>query len=347
MENLGILIALFFLFSSSTSLHPSSHTNLQNHCLDVQRSALLQLQHHLYYAPNFTFSSKLELWDPNTHCCSWKGVTCDALGHVIGIDLSYQNISGNFHSIFNLHHLQRLNLAGNNFNTTLFQYEFGKLPKFTHLNLSASCFHGQIPVGISHLTRLVSLDLSYQEDCYWRNDQNDVSFDYPTLKLEKPNFKILIKKMRSLRELYLDGVNISSPSSEWCETTSLSLPKLSVLSMSNCDLRGHFPAEFFLLPKMQRIDISGNSRLMANYQNFQLTTLWRSGVPNLASLDLSWNHLSGSIPSSLFTLSTLQTLSLGYNSFSDYQLKLDMFFQLSNLRLLDLSNMSLLIGSVG
>ncbi|KAG4126132.1 hypothetical protein ERO13_D10G138720v2 [Gossypium hirsutum] len=222
--------------------------------------------------------------------------------------------------------------------------------------------------------------------------------------------------MRSLRELYLDGVNISSPSSEWCETTSLSLPKLSVLSMSNCDLSGHFPAEFFLLPKMQRLDISGNSRLMGQlpefpinnslevlslrYTNFSgklpesisnlkllrvlilsklglkfnsssgsipasvanlsnlveldlshnnfngsIHPFHRSGVPNLASLDLSWNHLSGSIPSSLFTLSTLQTLSLGYNSFSDYLLKLDMFFQLSNFRLPDLSNMSLLIGS--
>ncbi|KAG4179800.1 hypothetical protein ERO13_A10G127159v2 [Gossypium hirsutum] len=365
MENLGILIALFFLFSSSTSLHPSSHTNnLQNHCLHDQRSALLQLQHHLYYAPNFTFSSKLDLWDPNTHCCSWKGVTCDALGHVIGIDLSYQNLSGSFHSIFNLHHLQRLNLAGNNFNTTLFQYGFGKLPNLTHLNLSASY------------------------DCYWRNDQSFASFD-PTLKLEKPNFKTFIKNMRSLRELYLDGVNISSQSSEWCETTSLSLPKLSVLSMSGCDcnLSGHFPAEFFLLPKMQRIDISDNSRLMSQlpefpinntlevlslqYTNFSgsipasianlsnLVELYlsdnnfngsippfhRSGVPNLASLDLSWNHLSGSIPSSLFTLSTLQTLSLGYNSFSDCQLKLDMFLQLSNLTRLDLSNISLLIGS--
>ncbi|PPD73779.1 hypothetical protein GOBAR_DD29298 [Gossypium barbadense] len=222
--------------------------------------------------------------------------------------------------------------------------------------------------------------------------------------------------MRSLRELYLDGVNISSQSSEWCETTSLSLPKLSVLSMSNCDLNGHFPAEFFLLPKMQRIDISDNSRLMGQlpefpinntlevlslqYTNFSgklpesisnlkllrvltlsklslnfnsisgsippsianlsnlveldlsgnnfnglIPPFHRSGVPNLAYLDLSRNRLSGSVPSSLFTLSTLQTLSLGYNSFSDYQLKLDMFFQLNNLRFLDLSNMSLLIGS--
>ncbi|MBA0871767.1 hypothetical protein Goshw_029839 [Gossypium schwendimanii] len=216
MENLGILIALCFLFSSSTSLHPFSHTNLQNSCLVDQRSTLLQLQHHLYYAPNFTFSSKLDLWDPNTHCCSWKGVTCHALGHVIGIDLSYQNLSGSLHSIFNLHHLQRLNLAGNNFNTTLFQYG------------------------------LVSLDLSYQRECHWRNYQSYDPF-YPALKLEKPNFKTFMKNMRSLRELYLDGVNISSQSSQWCETTSLSLPKLSVLSMSELQFEWAFSSRIFLI----------------------------------------------------------------------------------------------------
>ncbi|MBA0577071.1 hypothetical protein Golob_028014, partial [Gossypium lobatum] len=57
------------------------------------------------------------------------------------------------------------------------------------------------------------------------------------------------------------------------------------------------------------------------------------------------NQLSGSIPLSLFTLSTLQTLCLGYNSFSDHQVELEMFFQLMNLRVLHLSNMGLLIGS--
>nr|KJB72030.1 hypothetical protein B456_011G154100 [Gossypium raimondii] len=186
--------------------------------------------------------------------------------------------------------------------------------------------------------RLVSLDLSYQEDCYWRNDQNDVSFDYPTLKLEKPNFKILIKKMRSLRELYLDGVNISSPSSEWCETTSLSLPKLSVLSMSNCDLSGHFPAEFFLLPKMQRIDISGNSRLMGQlpefpinnslevlslrYTNFSgklpesISNLKLLRVLILSKLGLNFNSSSGSIPASVANLSNLMELDLSHNNFN-------------------------------
>ncbi|MBA0780024.1 hypothetical protein Gotri_004171 [Gossypium trilobum] len=55
--------------------------------------------------------------------------------------------------------------------------------------------------------KVVSLDLSYQRECHWRNDQSYDPF-YPALKLEKPNFKTFMKNMRSLRELYLDGVNI-------------------------------------------------------------------------------------------------------------------------------------------
>ncbi|XP_039070982.1 receptor-like protein 6 [Hibiscus syriacus] len=162
-------LALVFSFSPLQTHLPKQY------CLDDQRSCLLQLQHDLYYAPNFTFTSKFELWDPNTDCCSWEGVTCDdAIGHVIGLDLSYKNLSWTFHSVFDLHHLQRLNLAGNKFNTTLLSYGFDELPNLTHLNLSSSCFHGQNPMEISYLTRLVSLDLSYQD---------------ATLRLEKPSFK--------------------------------------------------------------------------------------------------------------------------------------------------------------
>ncbi|XVF28493.1 hypothetical protein REPUB_Repub15cG0033800 [Reevesia pubescens] len=481
---ISLFLPSFFLLSLSIFLEPSfasSHTDVQNQCLDDQRFTLLQLQHALYYSQNFTFSSKAKLWNLNNiDCCSWKGVTCDVVGHVIGIDLSYKNLAGNFHSIFNLHHVQRLNLAGNNFNTTLFYYGFGKLPNLTHLNLSNSCFYGQIPVEISSLTRLVSLDLSNQVFCFWRNDPS-VSY-YPTLKLEKPNFKTLIKNLRSLTELYLDWVNISTQSSKWCETISLALPNLRVLSLPycglkgpfcssllglpflsklnlnhnpissylppnfleissplvsltlvNCSLSGQFPTEFFLLPKVQIIDMSYNFNLMGqfpesignlkflidltfrfchlsgsipssianlsnlvqldlSFNNFSglIPPFHRSGVPNLAHLyldgnmlfgsiysslftlpslhtlslegtqlvgeihefpnassslieflDLSFNYLRGSIPNSILQLPRLEWLNIGFNSFDS--LKLDIFFQLNNLRVLDLSNMSLSI----
>ncbi|KAK8585551.1 hypothetical protein V6N13_050529 [Hibiscus sabdariffa] len=315
-------------------------TALPKQCLDDQRSSLLQLQHDLYYAPNFTFSSKFNLWDVNADCCRWEGVACDAFGHVIGLDLSYKDIAGNFHSIFNLHHLQHLNLAGNNFNTTLLSYEFDKLPNLTHLDLSSSCFHGQIPVEVSYLTRLVSLDLSNQDVCYRRY----YDFLYPyygfyfvpmpyelkqPLKLEKPNFK----NMRHLTELYLDGVDISTQSTKWCETISPVLSKLQVLSLSNCNLGGYFPIEIFLLPKIQSIDIALNDNLMGQLPEFPsnnalrrlllMNTNFSGKLPEsignlkfLTDLFLSECHFFGSIPPSIANLTYLVNLDLSGNNFS-------------------------------
>ncbi|XP_007031892.2 PREDICTED: receptor like protein 30 [Theobroma cacao] len=315
MKNLHILslsLATFFLLSCSFTivLSFSPSRTLQSQCLDDQRSALLQLQQGLYYSHNFTFSSKAELWNVNIDCCSWKGVTCDTLGHVIGLDLNYKN-------------------------------------------LSESCFNGQIPMGISYLTRLVSLDLSYQDSCYRRNDQSvELYGDYfPTLKLEKPNFKTLIKHMKSLTELYLDRVNISTQSTKWCEITSLALPKLRVLSLSscgltgplcsslsrlhflsklnldynpisylphnfleissrlvslslvNCSLSGRFPTKVFLLPKMKSIDISRNRNLTGQLPEFPLISI-------LQVLSLYGTNFSGKLPESLDNLKFLTHLGL-------------------------------------
>ncbi|KAK8682379.1 hypothetical protein V6N13_054768 [Hibiscus sabdariffa] len=298
MKTLCSLIPLLFLSSCFLSL---SQTHLPKHyCLDDQRSPLLQLQTHLY--SNFTFSSKFELWDLHTDCCSWEGVSCDSLGHVIGLDLSYRNLSGSFHSIFHLHHLRRLNLAGNNFNTTLLSYEFDKLPNLTHLNLSSSCFHGQIPMEISYLTRLVSLDLSYQDDCYWRN----ADYDFPTLKLEKPNFKTLMKNLKFLRQLYLDGVNISTHSSKWCETTSLVLSNLQVLSLSNCGLEGPLCSSLSRLPFLSKLVLDYNpiSYLPPNFLE---------NSSHLVSLSLVSCDLSGHFPTEIFLLPKIQSIDLSYN----------------------------------
>nr|KJB28136.1 hypothetical protein B456_005G029400 [Gossypium raimondii] len=313
MNTLHFLISLF-LFS----------------CFLPLRSLLLKLQQHLYYAPNFTFSSKFELWDPNTDCCSWEGVTCDAYGHVVGIDLSYKNLSGSFHSIVNLHHLQHLNLAGNNFNTTLFSYGFDKLQNLTHLNLSSSCFHGQIPMNISFLTRLVSLDLSYQGSCYQRN-----GYDYYllSLKLEKPNFKTFIKNLKFLTELYLDGVDISTQSTKWCETTSLVLPDLHVLSLSSCGLEGPLCSSLSRLSFLSKLVLDGNpisylppnflvnsSRLVSlSLRDCTLSGHFPTGIlllPKIQSIDISLNfQLMGELPE-FPSNSALQRLSLIYTNFS-------------------------------
>ncbi|XWS13367.1 hypothetical protein CRYUN_Cryun36dG0031500 [Craigia yunnanensis] len=318
-KNLHFLVSLFLptLFLLSCSLYlvlsfSPSQTHLQNQCLDAQRSTLLELQHGLYYAPNFTFSSQAQLWDLNTDCCSWNGITCDdALGHVIGIDLSYKNLSGSLHSIFNLHHLQHLNLAGNNFNITLFQYEFDKLPNLTHLNLSNSCFHGQIPVQISYLTRLVSLDLSYQDSCYLRYQQIIDAYYLPSelqqpLKIENPNFTTLIKNLRSLAELYLDSVNISTQNTKWCETTSIVLPNLRVLSLSNCGLTGPTCSSISRLPFLSKPSLDGNpiSYLPSNFLEIS---------SRLVSLSLVNCNLSGHFPTEILLLPKIQSIDISEN----------------------------------
>ncbi|KAB2039707.1 hypothetical protein ES319_D02G028800v1 [Gossypium barbadense] len=333
MNTLHFLISLF-LFSCVLSLVMSfspPQTHLPKQCLDDQRAPLLQLQRHLYCAPNFTFSSKFDLWDVNTDCCSWEGVTCDAYGHVVGIDLSNKNLSGRFHPIFNLHRLQHLNLAGNNFNTTMFSHGFHKLQNLTHLNLSSSCFHGQIPVEISYLTRLVSLDLSNQ-GVYTYNDPLPYELQQP-LKLENPNFKTLIKNLRFLTELYLDGVNISTQSAKWCETTSLVLSNLRVLSLSNCGLKGPLCSSLSRLSFLSKLILDGNpiSYLPPNFLeissrlvSLSLRNCYLSGhfpteillSPKIQSIDISLNHqLMGQLPE-FPANNALLSLSLYFTNFS-------------------------------
>ncbi|KAL4273124.1 hypothetical protein GQ457_13G029510 [Hibiscus cannabinus] len=304
MKTVHFLISLFSCFFSLVFSFSPSQTHLPKQCLDDQRSSLLQLQHDLYYAPNFTLFSKFELWDFKTDCCSWEGVTCDSLGHVICLDLSYKNLSGSFHSIFDLRHLRHLNLAGNNFNTTLLSYEFDKLQNLTHLNLSSSCFHGQIPVEMSYLTRLVSLDLSNQDHCYWINHY--YGDDLAVLKLENPNFKTLIKNLKFITEIYLDRVDISTHSSKWCETTSLVLTNLQVLSLSNCGLEGPLCSSLSRLPFLSKLVLDDNP-----ISYFPPNFLENSS--HLVSLSLASCELTGHFPTEIFLLPKIQSIDLSYN----------------------------------
>lgn len=82
---------------------------------------------------------------------------------VTGLDLSCSCLRGTITpntSLFLLSLLQSLNLAYNDFNLSRISSGFGGFPSLTHLNLSSSQFYGQVPSELSHLFRLLSLDLS-------------------------------------------------------------------------------------------------------------------------------------------------------------------------------------------
>ncbi|XP_058112250.1 receptor-like protein 7 [Magnolia sinica] len=263
-------------------------------------SALLHLKHGF----NFTDStlSTLPSWNSNnTDCCSWEGITCDgATGHVMSLDLSSLYISGRIdsESLFRLRSLRKLNLAYNEFDGSTIPSGFEQLTSLTHLNLSHLRFYGQIPLEISRLTTLVSLDLSYNG-----------YFDGPyieNLKLENPSMGALVQNLSSLRELYLDRVDILAPGSEWGQALFLPLPRLRKLSLQNCGLSDSIYSSVSQLHFLSELDLSFNN----------LSSAVPSFTGRLRKLILQDCGLSGSIHYPLSQLHFLSELDLSFNNLS-------------------------------
>ncbi|GLT92736.1 hypothetical protein SLE2022_105600 [Rubroshorea leprosula] len=265
-------------------------------CLEDQHLSLLKLKKTLIFDP--ASSHKLISWNSSTQCCSWLGATCSGSGHVIGLDLSDEGISGGIDStssLFNLHHLQSLNLARNSFNGTRIPSGLGKLANLRHLNLSNSEFSGQIPVDISGLTRLVSLDLSI-EDPYE---------DPYVLKLENPNLSMFVRNLTRLTELHLQGADLSAAGRKWCRALS-SLPQLRVLNLADCFLAGPIDSSLAKLRSLSVIRLNGNN-ISAPVPEFL------GNFSNLTLLDLKWCDLHGNFPANILQLPTLQSLDISLN----------------------------------
>ncbi|KAJ9693998.1 hypothetical protein PVL29_009797 [Vitis rotundifolia] len=266
-------------------------------CLEDEKSLLLQLKNSLTFQPNV--SVKLVTWNESVGCCSWGGVTWDSNGLVVSLDLSSEWISGGFNSsssLFSLQHLQSLNVANNSFNSSQIPSGFDKLGNLTYLNLSDAGFYGQIPIEISRLTRLVTIDFS--SIFYF--------FGIHTLKLESPNLRMLVQNLRELRELHLNGVNISAEGKEWCQALSSSVPNLQVLSLSSCHLSGPIHSS---LEKLQSI-----STIRLDDNNFASPVPeFLGNFSNLTQLKLSSCGLNGTFPEKIFQVPTLQILDLSNN----------------------------------
>ena len=147
-------------------------------------------------------------------------------GHVIAVDLSCSRLVGPIHpnsTLFSLRHLQRLNLAYNNFNGSAISSKFGGFANLTHLNLDghsipSPSFAGNVPSEISHLSKLVSLDLSYNYD----------------MRIETLSLKRLVQNLTHITELVLDDVDMSSVSPNSFMNLSSSLTSLSLF---DCGLK--------------------------------------------------------------------------------------------------------------
>jgi len=189
-QSLSFFLFLFHFHSTISSSH---------FCALDQSLSLLQFKESFSINSSASWNCqhpKTESWKEGTDCCLWDGVSCDLkTGHVTGLDLACSMLYGTLHSnstLFSLHHLQKLDLSDNDFNSSHISSRFGQFSNLTLLNLNYSVFTGQVPSEITHLSKLVSLDISENE----------------YLSLEPISFDNLVRNLTKLRELDLSWVHM-------------------------------------------------------------------------------------------------------------------------------------------
>ncbi|PWA81096.1 Leucine-rich repeat-containing protein [Artemisia annua] len=321
---------IFFSFAaSSTFLCTSSNTTAHKKCSAEESHALILFKQSLFSINDTWYDWKcpgyhsiLMNWNTSTDCCNWEGVTCDhSTNDVVGLDLSCGMLRGNIHpnnTLFHLRHLQRLNLAFNYFTSEL-PGEIGRFSNsLTHFNITDCWFSGQVPTEITHLHKLVSLDLSLN------------MYDF---KLRPRVLSNLFLNLSHLEDLSLEGINISSVLPIGLNISSSS--SLKLLNLRATTLQGKLPPNIFKLQSLETLDLSDNS--------FSGDIPWEiSLLPKLVSLHLStFNVMIDNLriqPHIFYILlknsTLLRELSLSQVHIGSV---LPTYFNITSVRLLDLS----------
>ncbi|GJR72322.1 leucine-rich repeat-containing protein [Tanacetum coccineum] len=224
-------------------------------------------------------------------------------------------------SLFNLPHLQTLNLASNNFTGSQIPSEIGRFSNsLTHLNLSDCRFSGQVPMDITLLHKLVSLDLNDDlklEPHVFINIGNVPfeSFALPSLTLldlthnNQLSGQIDMQTFRQLTNLTHLDLSFNNFSGEWeLDTLLSSLKNLEYLDLSyngfsvTTNNANHYVNPGFLFLKL------ASCKLKVFPESFR-------AMKQLQELDLSGNEIHGHIPhwAGEIGRNELSLLNLSYN----------------------------------
>ncbi|KAK9025615.1 hypothetical protein V6N11_038476 [Hibiscus sabdariffa] len=343
IQSCFVLFSLLFAYNSSAQTLSS--------CPRDQSVALIQFSNSFSVqcsdaSPCSILKAKTTSWKKVTDCCLWDGVKCDTeTGNVVGLDLSCSCIIGPLPSnstLFLLRHLHQLDLSNNDFRSSLVASQFGQFANLIHLNISGSGFTGTIPLTISHLSKLESLDLSH----------NGLFF-------EGHVFEKVVGNLTQLRHLLLTDVNMSAVE----PTSFLNMSSyIKTLTLENSGLQGNFPENVFSFPYLEEFRFTTylegqvlefkfpKTNWGSSLKSLQVSCSFLQELPdsigNLRSLeilDLSYSNLSGPFPASLANLTRLVSLRLSNNNLSGV-LPISIF-NLTQVEFLDFSN-NKLVGSL-
>ncbi|KAK7849732.1 receptor-like protein 32 [Quercus suber] len=174
----------------------------------------------------------------------------------------------------------------------------------------------QVPLKLSQLSQLTSLDLSHNGFVY----------------LEESFMKRLVKNLTKLRELQLDKVDMSLVSVRLIPASLENLTKVTEIFLKSSNFIGHIPRSLSFLKDLKYIDLSNNNfegkipnfltiftklievDLSNNQLTSQISEFHRSN--SLQILRVGNNKLYGSIPKSISNLANLIDLDISSNNLS-------------------------------
>ncbi|XP_027941342.1 LOW QUALITY PROTEIN: receptor-like protein 7 [Vigna unguiculata] len=297
-----VLLSYFFMFHC---LVPSYNCLL---CNPDDKSALLQFKDSVVVIsspfdpesdPCSSYSSKTKSWNNVTDCCGWDGITCDSKsGHVIGLDLSCSLLRGELlgsnSSIFKLRQLQQLNLDYNDFFGSPIHSAIGDLVHLRLLSISGLNISGDVPSTISHLSKLLLLDISSMDWILGFSSK---------IRLGDYTWNRLIHNATNVRQIFIHGVNMSCVGERSLSLLTNLSSSLISLYLTNTQIQGKLSTDILRLPSLQEIDLSLNENLRGELPNSNWTT-------PLTSLSLFGTAFSGHIPNSITHLKSLYSLQL-------------------------------------